>query len=395
MTQETQTTLVSMLRQPAYLAPQDSLVRGVETLRYSGMEVLPVVGVFGELIGVFDMRCVRPLLGREDRELRMTEPVAAWMRRPEAVGRADMSLNQVLDVLTATGETALFIVARDGRYAGAVTMADILSPAPIPVRPPMVGGMATPWGVYLTNGNIQAGAGNLALVGSGMLMGAMLAFSAAVVPLFCSAAQRFAGVPLFDILHSRQPETLSATGLIWYALQCLPMPILLLLMRLLPISGYHAAEHQAVHAMERGEVLIPEIVKRMPRVHPRCGTNLLAGVLVFTGVSSLLSAPQLGLDMPTAAIIGALATLFTWRGVGGFLQQYFTTRPASDKQIASGIAAAEDLQRKFLATEPRRPSFFRRLWCMGLPQMSLSGSITFTVVGWLINLAYQHHLLPS
>ena len=54
------------------------------------------------------------------------------------------------------------------------------------------------------------------------------------------------------------------------------------MMRLLPIAGYHAAEHQSVHAMEQGEPLIPQVVKRMPRVHPRCGTSFLLVVMIVS-----------------------------------------------------------------------------------------------------------------
>jgi CBS domain-containing protein len=396
MTKDPQTSIVPLLRQPAYLAPQDSLIRAVETLRFSGMDLLPVVGPAGELSGVFDMRCLRPLLGRDDRDTRMAEPLARWMRRPEAVGRADMDREDALGLLTAGGDTALFVVDRDGRYAGAITMADILSPTPIPVRPPHIGGMATPWGVYLTNGSIQAGAGNAALVGSGMLMGAILTLSDRVVPLFCWAAQRWLGWPLMDLYNSSPPATVNLLWVVSLLLHGgLTLPVFLIIMRLLPLAGYHAAEHQAVHAMERGEMLIPDVVKRMPRVHPRCGTNLMAGLLVFVGVSQSLPAMRIGLEAPESALLGALATLFTWRSLGSFLQQHFTTRPATDKQIASGIAAAEDLQRKFLLTEPRRARFFQRLWCMGFVQMMLGTSIAFSLVTLLAWAASLYGILPG
>lgn len=384
--QEQPASLVRLLRQPAYLTPQDSLLRAVETLRYSGMDLLPVVDDLGGLSGVFDMRCLRPVLGRDDRELRMTEPVSKWMRRPETTGRADMSLDDVLGQLAASGETALFIIDRDGRYAGAVTIADILSPAPIPVRPPHIGGMATPWGVYLTNGSLQAGVGNLALIGSGVLMTVMALLAGGLVEAGCRAFQSVWGIPVYDLYNGFIPTGLSQGYFGLLLLRGLSLAAFLILMRLLPLSGYHAAEHQAVHAMERGEPLIPQVVKRMPRVHPRCGTNLMAGLLVFGSVSQGLPALQIGLHGPDSALIGAVAALFSWRSVGAFLQLYFTTRPASDKQIASGIAAATDLQRKFLAAEPRRPTFWKRLWCMGLLQMMIGFSIGAFVLS-LIGLA--------
>jgi uncharacterized protein YqhQ len=43
-----------------------------------------------------------------------------------------------------------------------------------------------------------------------------------------------------------------------------------------------------VHAIERGEPLVLEVVRRMPRVHPRCGTNLVAGIALFLGLANFL-----------------------------------------------------------------------------------------------------------
>ena len=48
-------------------------------------------------------------------------------------------------------------------------------------------------------------------------------------------------------------------------LNLLALTLFLLLMRVSRLAGYHAAEHQTVHAMERNETLVPEIVCRMPR----------------------------------------------------------------------------------------------------------------------------------
>ncbi|MER3495923.1 MAG: hypothetical protein C4320_03425, partial [Armatimonadota bacterium] len=58
-----------------------------------------------------------------------------------------------------------------------------------------------------------------------------------------------------------------------------------ILFRLLPLAGTHAAEHMAVNALERGEPLDPEVVARMPRTHIRCGTNLAVGAGLFFGIS--------------------------------------------------------------------------------------------------------------
>jgi uncharacterized protein YqhQ len=132
------------------------------------------------------------------------------------------------------------------------------------------------------------------------------------------------------------------------------------------VTGFHAAEHQVVHAIEKGDVLTPEAVRRMPRVHPRCGTNLLAAVGIYMLIRSLGE----GWD-----IIGFLVVPFTWRLWGGFLQQHVTTRPATDRQLANGIAAGQELLDRYqLAVKEETPRW-RRVWNIGLIQVVIGFSV--------------------
>lgn len=382
------TTLAMALRHYPALAPQDSLYRAVEMLRGGG--TLPVVDASGRLRGVVTPEALRPLLAAEASERALLGPVAEYARQPEAVGHVTMSVAEVARVLATSGETTLFIVDDEGYYLGGISLTDLIAPLPVQPRPASVGGMATPWGVYLTNGALQAGAGNGALVMTGLLLGAMLAASVGGVGLLAWGVEKMFHWPLFALWTAPQPAHITLDTLGWFLLQALALPLFFVLLRLLPLSGYHAAEHQAVHAMERGEPLHPEIVRRMPRVHPRCGTNLMAGGLVFTVVSQAVPAIRFwGLDAADGAVLGAVVALFTWRRVGAFLQQHFTTRPATERQIMAGIAAAEDLERKFLFAPPHRPTLWRRLWCMGLPQTLFGVSVGLSVALYLLEWVFH------
>ncbi|MEP6753885.1 MAG: DUF1385 domain-containing protein, partial [Chthonomonadales bacterium] len=366
-------------------SPADSLYRSIELLRYSGTDMLPVVNDFGHVAGVFNMHCLRPFLARDLDDVDLSEPVEKWMRQPESLGRTEMDVDEILSAIAAGGETNLIIVDNTGRYYGMVTLADLLSPHPTPIRPHPIGGMATPWGVYLTNGSLQAGASNLKLVGGGVAMGLVFALSSAGVGALCMAIQNWMHIPVFDILREKQPSTIAFDNLDWYLIHTIPVVALLVIMRSLPLAGYHAAEHQSVHAMERGEPLLVDVVRRMPRVHPRCGTNLMAGGMIFGLVSQFLPALHIGFGQADSTLVAGLVTIFTWRNFGAFLQQYFTTRPATDKQIQSAIKAAEELQAKFLQTPPARPTLIRRIWCMGMPQMLLGISLTLFLVFSLLD----------
>jgi uncharacterized protein YqhQ len=48
------------------------------------------------------------------------------------------------------------------------------------------------------------------------------------------------------------------------------------------VFQYHGAEHQVVHAYERGLDLTEENLREMPTAHPRCGTSFLALIVVIS-----------------------------------------------------------------------------------------------------------------
>ena len=82
----------------------------------------------------------------------------------------------------------------------------------------------------------------------------------------------------------------------------------------------------------------------MPRAHPRCGTNLVAlGGLLTIGIQHL---PEI---TPNWILVVFIAAFFGWRNLGTALQNHFMTRPATDKQIEGGIAAAQEVMAQYQA----------------------------------------------
>lgn len=151
------------------------------------------------------------------------------------------------------------------------------------------------------------------------------------------------------------PDVIQGIGMV------LALAIFFAALRFSPIAGTHGAEHQVVHAIERGEPLLPSVVRRMPRVHPRCGTNYAAGAMIFF---SLLEAPFLPSEIrPLVAVVAALVG---WRPLGTFLQRFVTTKPANDRQIAGAIRTAEALMKQYQSDPFPRANFLRRLWNSGI-----------------------------
>lgn len=114
---------------------------------------------------------------------------------------------------------------------------------------------------------------------------------------------------------------------------------------------YHGAEHKAVAAYEAGvDVNDTEAVLRCPRVHDRCGTNLvllaMVGGLALTGVPGAFQLPAFALVMATTAEAVTLAAgrprsrISRAVLVGGrLLQRYVTTSEPTAAEQAVGCRA--------------------------------------------------------
>lgn len=270
-------------------------------------------------------------------------------------------------------DSVALVVDADGQYAGLVVALDLFGHRVHPARPGLVGGLATPFGVYLTNGVVSGGAKGLALLSTGALLSLAFLVGFFATVGFVGSLGAGQGDPGFAELLSGQVE-----GWQLIAINGLPALLFLILLRTLPLAGTHAAEHMVVHAIERREPLSYEVVARMPRVHPRCGTNLAVGALLFTGFLSILTF-ELG------PILSLLLTIALWRRVGGWVQYLFTTKPPTRSQILDAIAAGSELLANFRRSERLVPSLSQRILNTGLPWVLAGGlliSLLFYVLTW-------------
>jgi uncharacterized protein YqhQ len=160
--------------------------------------------------------------------------------------------------------------------------------------------------------------------------------------------------------------------------------------RLLPISGIHAAEHMVVHAIERGEPLVPSVVKRMPRVHPRCGTNLAVGSTFFLWLATF----QLIQPEEFRLLLALVATVLLWRPLGGVVQYFITTKQPSDKQIQMGIRSGRELLEKHSRAKRIQVGFGGRLLQSGLFHV-MAGSILATILLYLLKALFPSLPIPN
>src|SRR5690606_39689354 len=74
-----------------------------------------------------------------------------------------------------------------GRYLGMISRADAVAALGENIRPPVVGGMATPLGVWLTDGRLTGGAPALGLFLSGVVLAACFSISHFIILLALAA----------------------------------------------------------------------------------------------------------------------------------------------------------------------------------------------------------------
>lgn len=336
------------------LYAEDSIDRAITILRGSSSRIAPVIED-GRFIGVVTDRSLIRILGEGiDRTLPAKLAIEEGHTIPVSATGAE-----ALRILNDSNAGSLVVINTDGEPVGLIATSDLFPRTVYRPVPPMIGGMATPFGVYLTCGTAKGGVSYWALVATG----AMLSF------LFMGADLIFAYIYPFLPRNAFFDATQSGYVIL----------IFMIAMRSLPLAGTHAAEHMVVHALERGEALKADVVKRMPRVHPRCGTNLAVGLMMFGGLAGLdLRLPPEYQEVQW--LFAALITFLTYKKLGGLVQLFITTRPPNEKQIKSGIFAADDLLENYGKTRRNNASVGQRILNMGFLHV-MAGAFAVTILG--------------
>ena len=129
------------------------------------------------------------------------------------------------------------------------------------------------------------------------------------------------------------------------------------------VFQYHGAEHMTIHALEHGDPLRPEAIRKYPTAHPRCGTEFLVVVIILSIFGFALVGKQTALVtvasrvllIPVIASVGyellrlgarhrgnPFVRVVMWPGI---LVQMITTKQPTDDMIEVAIVAVEEALR--------------------------------------------------
>jgi uncharacterized protein YqhQ len=126
------------------------------------------------------------------------------------------------------------------------------------------------------------------------------------------------------------------------------------------VFQYHGAEHMTIHALEAGDPLVVDAVRKYPTAHPRCGTEFLVVVIALSIVAFSLVGRQepavmIGSRIALIPVIAAVGyEILKWgakhRGnpivktimYPGILVQMITTKQPSTDMIEVAIVSMEE-----------------------------------------------------
>jgi uncharacterized protein YqhQ len=126
------------------------------------------------------------------------------------------------------------------------------------------------------------------------------------------------------------------------------------------VFQYHGAEHMTIHALEHGDPLIVDEVRKYPTAHPRCGTEFIVVVIAL----SIIAFGFIGRQEPWIMITSRILLIPVIAAVGyeilkwgarhrsnrivraimwpGILVQMITTKRPTDEMIEVAIVSMEE-----------------------------------------------------
>ncbi|MDD3150974.1 MAG: DUF1385 domain-containing protein [Candidatus Gastranaerophilales bacterium] len=342
-----------------------------EAFKQAEIDTLPVIndqGVITGIVSEYDLAKIIPEWSFAKESYRYNIKVADIMTREVWTEMFHTNIKELLDSVHQMHTRVVPIVDAKNKYTGVcITRGNLLKYLTRMVKPRSLGGLATPIGVYLTDGIHQAGTKSRGL----FLTGITLGFFVLIIQNFADFILDFVQIPMFLAI-------------------LVEIFIFLSVLRITPLVRIHAAEHMTINAIEKGLPLNVETVRMQSPIHKRCGTNLmvlLVGIQVLLLILYEIPFLQSPILQFLFIMFGFLFIFSNWKNAGMWLQKYFTTAKPSDKQIENGIKAGKEiLEIHKNDVRPKSPNLIQKIWNMGIFQILIGFFIVLYGFDFLYNL---------
>ncbi|MGD9497860.1 MAG: DUF1385 domain-containing protein [Armatimonadota bacterium] len=258
---------------------------------------------------------------------------------------------------------------------------DWMQPMPLATGPPRISGTAMPGGVFMSTGTART-ASDLALIATGLSLAALGGCAMVLTYIVSWLIEQISALPLTGMLLLVTSAFDTPAGpWVEIGLNLLSLLSFLVLMRISPLSAYHAAEHKVIGAIEHFGEPTMENARMMPRAHIRCGSNLLAGVLPLL----LIAGPLWRVSEIAAVAVVVLGWSLRFH-TGYLIQAIFATKEPTDRQLRAGLEAGHRILRLWREHLSRPVPPLVSIWRRGLIQMFAGMMLGL----WLLSQAYQH-----
>ena len=292
-----------------------------DIFNFVGSDTLPVIDTESKIVGIvseFDLAKVVRRLSL-DKDSHCTKLIVEdIMTRDVWVEKEGTDILALFDKLDQMHTRFVPIVDDFGVYTGrCITRTKLINFLTRKIKPRTIAGVATPIGIYLTDGLHQVGAKNLGLVLNGLVFAGFAFFAQ-----FLTLGIRHGFIAsIFELL------------------------LFLVFFKISPLSQIHSAEHKVINSIEKGLPLTLDTVRMQSGIHKRCGTNLLVLFLgiafIFYLTSSIM--PKIWILRFLVSFVLLLGLFSYWKQMGFRIQKIFTTRNPSDAQLERAIKVGKDL----------------------------------------------------
>ena len=234
--------ITQLIKVHPVVTTSDSVRRAAGLIKGSdGSRLIVVNG--GAVVGTVSEQAIVDFLSTAgDVESAMKLPVDALVEPQPVFINSGVTLKEAAQVFASTGADTLPVIGSHGMVQGVLYRSDVIGSLTRTLRPPTIAGMATPLGVYLTTGSQCGGAGSAGLFLTGVSMMLMIAASTLIVNSLPGVIARSMHINIGAFMASMpillQPHL---RDLVFYASTGLTVVIMLFMLHLSPLSGYHAA----------------------------------------------------------------------------------------------------------------------------------------------------------
>ena len=187
-----QYSVTELIKPPQALDAHDSVRRAAGIIRASGGSRILVIRD-GRLVGCISEDAIAAFLASaDDPDNAYAGPIEPLVEPYPVFISAAVSVHDAMRVFAEHGVDTLPVVDQFGGLRGVLYRGDVVGFLTNNLRPPSVGGMATPLGVYLTTGSLNGGAGSFGLYLTGISLALMMIVSKVFGDQVLNGLQRFA-----------------------------------------------------------------------------------------------------------------------------------------------------------------------------------------------------------